>query len=416
MAVLPAPEKHETLTPKVSVQYLRSSSASSAAPGHPGGRGRFSARTRSVLDWLTVAACVYVLIAAVGIIGSGFSLAVGDQAAELFGFASNPIVGLMIGVVATALIQSSTTTTSITVGLVAGGLPLEIAVPIILGANIGTTLTNTLVSFAMVRDREQFRRGFAAATVHDMFNLLAVVIFMPLEMMFGLLERLATAGANLLSGADAGAVAEVFGAVGAVVKGATTPLTYLVGAGAGWLPGVWAGVAMIIVGIVMILAVITLIGRKLKALLVGRAKQILHAAMGRGPVSSIGSGFLVTAMVQSSTTATSLMVPLAGSGALTLRQIYPFTLGANIGTTLTALIASFAFDGELGTIALTAGLVHFIYNVLAVSLIFGTPGLRMLPVRGAQWLAELATKRKIYAVAWVLGVFIALPLALIILL
>src|SRR5699024_11153812 len=125
---------------------------------------------------------------AVNVIGSGFALAVGDQAAELFSFASNPIVGLMIGVVATALIQSSTTTTSITVGLVAGGLPLEIAVPIILGANIGTTLTNTLVSFGMVRDREQFQRGFAAATVHDMFNLLAVVIFLPLEMMFGLLE------------------------------------------------------------------------------------------------------------------------------------------------------------------------------------------------------------------------------------
>ncbi|RHZ90428.1 Na/Pi cotransporter family protein, partial [Cereibacter sphaeroides] len=98
------------------------------------------------------------------------------------------------------------------------------------------------------------------------------------------------------------------------------------------------------------------------------------------------------------------------------RQIYPFTLGANIGTTLTALIASFAFEGELATIALTAGLVHFFYNVLAVSLIFGIPGLRYLPVRGAEWLATLATKRKIYAVAWVLGVFLVLPLTLIFLL
>lgn len=416
MAVLPAPERQETLAPRHAAVTAYPYPRPTAASGRIGRPSRLSPRTRNVLDWLTVAGCVYVLIAAVGIIGSGFSLAVGDQAAQLFNFATNPIVGLMIGVVATALIQSSTTTTSITVGLVAGGLPLEIAVPIILGANIGTTLTNTLVSFAMVRDKEQFRRGFAAATVHDMFNLLAVVIFVPLEMMFGLLQRLATAGANMLSGADAGIIAEIFGGIGTMVKGATTPLTYLVTAGTGWLPGIWAGVLMIVVGIVMILAVITLIGRKLKALLVGRAKQILNTAMGRGPLSSITSGFLVTAMVQSSTTATSLMVPLAGSGALTLRQIYPFTLGANIGTTLTALIASFAFDGELGTIALTAGLVHFIYNVLAVALIFGMPGLRQLPVWGAQWLADLATKRKIYAVAWVLGVFILLPLLLIVLL
>lgn len=412
MAVLPAPEKlHHPGTSVIDASPTFP--APSPLAQRPGIFRGLSPKTRSVLNWLIVAACVYVLITAVNVIGSGFSLAVGGQAEQLFGFASNPLVGLMIGVSATALMQSSSTTTAITVGLVAGGLPLEIAVPIILGANIGTTVTNTLVSFGMVRDREQFRRGFAAATVHDFFNLMAVVIFLPLEMMFGILQRSATAAAGVLSGADAGFVAEIFNGVGSVVKGATTPLAGLIGSGAGLLPDVWAGVAMIVVGMLLILAVINLIGRMLKALLVGRAERILHAAMGRGPLSSIGSGFLVTAMVQSSTTATSLMVPLAGSGALTLRQIYPFTLGANIGTTLTALMAAFAFDGELATIALTAGLVHFFYNVLSVALIYGLPVLRQLPILGAQWLAELATARKAYAVAWVLGVFILLPLSLI---
>lgn len=412
MAVLPAPEKlHHPGTSVIDASPTFP--APSPLAQRPGIFRGLSPKTRSVLNWLIVAACVYVLITAVNVIGSGFSLAVGGQAEQLFGFASNPLVGLMIGVSATALMQSSSTTTAITVGLVAGGLPLEIAVPIILGANIGTTVTNTLVSFGMVRDREQFRRGFAAATVHDFFNLMAVVIFLPLEMMFGILQRSATAAAGVLSGADAGFVAEIFNGVGSVVKGATTPLAGLIGSGAGLLPDVWAGVAMIVVGMLLILAVINLIGRMLKALLVGRAERILHAAMDRGPLSSIGSGFLVTAMVQSSTTATSLMVPLAGSGALTLRQIYPFTLGANIGTTLTALMAAFAFDGELATIALTAGLVHFFYNVLSVALIYGLPVLRQLPILGAQWLAELATARKSYAVAWVLGVFILLPLSLI---
>lgn len=406
MAVLPAPEKVHTPDGVVLGGPQRGSAF----------RGGRSPRSITVLNWLIVAACVYVLITAVNVIGTGFSLAVGDQAEELFSFASNPIVGLMIGVVSTALIQSSTTTTSITVGLVAGGLPLEIAIPIILGANIGTTLTNTLISFGMVRDKEQFRRGFGAATIHDFFNLLAVLIFLPLEIMFGLLERMATGAANALSGADAGVIAEIFGAVGTVVKGVTTPLANLIEWSLGWLPGVWAGVAMIVVAIGLILAVINLIGRKLKALLVGRAQRVLHSAIGRGPISSIGSGMLVTAMVQSSTTTTSLMVPLAGSGALSLRQIYPFTLGANIGTTLTALMAAFAFDGELGTIALTAGLVHFIYNVLAVSVIFGIPGLREIPLKGAVWLANLAADRKIIAIAWVIGVFLVLPLLLIVLL
>ncbi|GAA4840360.1 Na/Pi symporter [Garicola koreensis] len=412
MAVLPAPEKLHKPRPRHSAEPPTSSPH--LQPGSPVGGN--STRTHTALNWLIVAACVYLLITAVNVIGSGFALTAGDQAAQLFDFASNPLVGLMVGIAATSLIQSSSTTTSITVGLVAGGLPLEIAVPIILGANVGTTLTNTLVSLGMVRDKAQFRRGFAAATIHDFFNLLAVVIFLPLEMMFGLLETVASSSANVLSGADAGFLAAIFGGVGAVVKGATTPVAELIEWALSPLPGIWAGVAMMAVAIALILAVINLIGRKLKTLLVGRAQRMLNSAIGRGPLTSIGSGALVTAMVQSSSTTTALMVPLAGSGALTLRQIYPFTLGANIGTTLTALVAAFAFDGELGTIALTAALVHLFFNVFATLLIFGIPGMRELPLKGAQWLANLAVERKTYAVGWVLVVFLALPLALIFLL
>ncbi len=422
MAVLPAPEKHETRLPTSPITQSdaiqeRQRANAAAAPGLPGGlHSRLTPRTVSVLNWLIVAASVYVLITAVNVIGSGFSIAAGDQAAVLFSFAANPVVGLMIGVVATALTQSSSTTTSVTVGLVAGGLPLSIAVPIILGANIGTTLTNTLVSLGMVRDKEQFRRGFAAATVHDFFNLLAVLIFLPLEIAFGLLERMATAAAGVLSGAEAGILASIFGGIGTGVKAATTPLADLIGFSLSWLPGAWAGVAMIIVAIALILAVINLIGRKLKALLVGRAQRVLNAAIGRGPVTSIGSGALVTVMVQSSSTTTALMVPLAGSGALSLRQIYPFTLGANIGTTITALIAAFAFDGALGVIALTAALVHLFFNLLGTAVIYGLPGIREIPLKGAEWLSGLAADRKLAAFAWVLGVFVALPLALIFLL
>lgn len=407
MAVLPAPEKHETFSTGAVAGTVHS-------PRLPAGlHHRFSTRTVTVLNWLIVAVCVYVLITAVNVIGSGFSIAAGDRAASLFEFAANPVVGLMIGIVATALSQSSSTTTSVTVGLVAGGLPLGIAVPIILGANIGTTLTNTLISLGMIRDKEQFRRGFAAATVHDFFNLLAVAIFLPLEIAFGLLERMATASASVLTGSDGGIVASIFGGIGTVVKTATTPLAKLITWSLEWLPGVWAGVAMIVVAIALILTVINLIGRKLKALLVGRAQRVLNTAIGRGPVTSITSGALVTVMVQSSSTTTSLMVPLAGSGALSLRQLYPFALGANIGTTITALVAAFAFDGAVGTIALTAALVHLFFNVFGTILIYGLPGIREIPLKGAEWLSDLAADRTIIAFAWVVGVFIALPLALI---
>lgn len=410
MAVASAPEKNHTPADGVVVDTPQRGLLGLLA------RKGFSSRTLHILNWLTVAACVYVLITAVNVIGSGFELAAGSQAEELFNFAANPVVGLMIGVVATALTQSSSTTTSVTVGLVAGGLPLSIAVPIIMGANLGTTLTNTLVSLGMVRDKSQFRRGFAAATVHDFFNLLAVVIFLPLEMAFGVLERLGAATAGVLSGTDGGFLPAIFGGMGTAVSYATEPLADLIEGSFGWLPDVWAGVAMIVVAVALIMAVINLIGRKLKALLVGRAQRVLNSAIGRGPVTSIGSGALITVMVQSSSTTTALMVPLAGSGKLTLRQIYPFTLGANIGTTITALVAAFAFEGEMGTIALTAALIHLFFNLLGTLVIYGIPGIREIPLRGAEWLANLAVNRTVAAFVWVLAIFIGLPLALIFLL
>ena len=55
-----------------------------------------------------------------------------------------------------------------------------------MGVNIGTSLTNTIVSLAQSSDRQEFRRAFAAATIHDMFNWLTVIVLLPIEMITGL--------------------------------------------------------------------------------------------------------------------------------------------------------------------------------------------------------------------------------------
>lgn len=314
----------------------------------------------------------------------------------------------MVGIIATALIQSSSTVTSIIVAFVAGGLPVATAIPMIMGSNVGTTLTNTLVSLGHVRDKAEFRRAFSAATVHDFFNLLAVAIFLPLEILFHPLERLSLATAEALVG---GANLSMSGAN--VVKTATSPVTGAVSDVAGLLPTVGAGIAMIVVGIGMIFLAIRYIGALLKQLMVGRAKAVMHAAIGRGPVAGIASGAIVTVLVQSSSTTTSLMVPLAGSGAFNLRQIYPFTLGTNIGSTVTALLASTAITGAMAVYALEIALVHLYFNVLAVLVIFGLPFLRDLPIYGAERLGRVASERKALAAAWVIGVFILAPAILI---
>lgn len=353
-------------------------------------------------QWLMVAALVYLLICSVSLIGSGFKMASGDHAKELFAFATNPFAGLVVGTLATALIQSSSTVTSIIVGLVAGGLPVTIAVPMIMGANIGTSITNTIVSLGHVREKKEFQRAFSAATVHDFFNVLCVLIFLPLEMMFGLLEKLGAMMAGAFTVQDASMKELNF------VKAATKPLVNFAKDMVAEMDKIPAGSLLIITGVVIIFLSISFIGKLLKHLLVGRARLIMDWAIGRGPVTGIMSGSVVTVLVQSSSTTTSLMVPLAGSGSFGLKQIYPFTLGANIGTCVTALLAATAVT-SFQTEALQIAFVHLAFNVLGVALIYGVPALRDLPVISAERLGYIASENKLVALAYVLALFFVVP-------
>ncbi|WP_026958703.1 Na/Pi symporter [Aliagarivorans taiwanensis] len=355
------------------------------------------------LKWGQLALMLYFMLAAVSMVSDGFKWAVGSQATVLFDFASHPVAGLMIGLIATSLIQSSSTVTSIIVGLVAGGLPVSIAIPMIMGANIGTTLTNTLVSLGHARCKVEFQRAFACATVHDFFNLLAVAIFLPLEMMFGLMDKLSAwmvtplvgTGNMSMKGLDF-----MKPIIGPMVNTVKAPLESL---------GTMGGVALALIGVALIVVSITRMGKLMKSLMVGRAREILKSAIGRGPLHGIASGSIVTVLVQSSSTTTSLVVPLVGTGVLKVRDVYPFNVGANIGTCITALLAATAITGETAAFALQIALVHLIFNVLATLFIFGVPALRELPMKGAEFLGDMAAKTK-WAIAGYIGlVFLLLP-------
>ena len=151
--------------------------------------------------WLLVTACLYMLIVAIGVIGDGFGALGEDTAEYLFSFASNPVVAVFIGILATSLIQSSSTTTALVVTAVGtGALPIEVGIPMIMGANVGTSVTGSIASLSHVDKKEEFRRAFAATTVNDFFNLLAVLIFLLIEILFSPLRHAAEFLADLLYG------------------------------------------------------------------------------------------------------------------------------------------------------------------------------------------------------------------------
>jgi sodium-dependent phosphate cotransporter len=151
--------------------------------------------------WCGVAALIYLLICAVSIISRGFAGLGNEAARTMFAFAAHPLVGLAVGVLGTVLIQSSTTTTAIAVTAVgSGALSIHGAIPIILGANVGTTVTTTLVALTFIRNRSEFRRALAASSIHDFYNWLALLIFFPIELIWNPLERLSRDLTNALYG------------------------------------------------------------------------------------------------------------------------------------------------------------------------------------------------------------------------
>jgi sodium-dependent phosphate cotransporter len=166
---------------------------------------------------------------------------------------------------------------------------------------------------------------------------------------------------------------------------------------------------MIAFGIALVIATVLLLGKLLRHAMTGSSQRLFQAALGRGPVQAIFIGAVITILVQSSSTTTSLVVPLAGAGILTLAQIYPFTLGANVGTCITALLAATAVSGPYEVFAIQIALVHLLFNTLAVVVIFAIPVLRDLPLRAARALANGAERTRWVVPAYIFGVFFVLP-------
>jgi sodium-dependent phosphate cotransporter len=93
-----------------------------------------------------------------------------------------------------------------------------------------------------------------------------------------------------------------------------------------------------------------------------------------------------------------------------LKQVFPFTLGANIGTCVTALLAATAITGSGADLALQIALIHMLFNVIGVFMIYGIPVLRRIPLVCASSLAKLACECRVLAIIYIVTTFFILPL------
>ncbi|MEE2768897.1 MAG: Na/Pi symporter [Actinomycetota bacterium] len=358
----------------------------------------------AILRALFVLVLLYLFLTGVELLSGGFTTLGKDFVDGLFQGVSNPIGGLFVGLLATVLVQSSSVSTSVIVGLVASSvIGIDDAVPMIMGANIGTTVTNILASLGYLRRGDDFRRAFAAATVHDFFNLLAVAVLLPVELITGYLSRVAGWITDL-----------VIGTSGANFK---SPLKEAVKMPAGWVKDLLSGLGvhgdlkgtlMIVIGVLFIFLALALVTRNMRLLVADRVEAAINRTLGAGSgVVAIVLGMVMTVAVQSSSITTSVLVPLAAAGVLSLENVYPVTLGANVGTTVTALLASLATGSPA---AVTVAVVHTLFNVTGIAIFYPVRTLRMIPIRLAIGLARIGAERRTWAIVYVVGMFVLIPL------
>ena len=365
-------------------------------------------RILTIVKILGVAACLYLFLVGIGGMGYSFKLFGKEFSQKILEATSSPLIGLFIGILATTIVQSSSTTTSIVIGMVAAeAIGVRSAIFMIMGANIGTTVTAKLVSLGHITRKAEFRRAFAASSVHDTFNLITVSLLYPLEYFFNILENSAT----------------WMGRIFVDVTGITKPENYLKKITAPVVEGLadlldkipWL---VLLVSVVITFFMLWGIVKLLQSLVLKKLESFFDTYVFRNLAMSFVVGLILTVMVQSSSITTSLIVPLAGAGVLRLQQIFPFTIGANIGTTITGLLAALAVAGQPGIdpkfvlAGATVAFAHFLFNASGAIIFLPFKRMRELPVLVAEWLAEVCSKNRIIPIVFIVLVFYLIPLVL----
>ena len=370
-------------------------------------------QTSSLFNYFKIAAIfaiLYLFLVSIGMIGTGFKGLGRGFAEQLMSSNAAPLIGLFIGILATSLIQSSSTTTSIVVGMVAAGtfgedpiLAVATAIPYIMGANIGTSITNTIVSLGHIVNKNEFRRAFEASIVHDFFNVFSVLILFPLQLYFGVISKTANWMASLFLGAGTFTFKSP-------VKMMTKPAVDAINnffkmqdiINHNWL--------LIFAALILLFISLRYLTVLIRSLVMERLEAFFDSHIFKTWLRAMVFGVFITILVQSSSITTSLVVPLAGAGILQLRQIFPYTLGANIGTTITALLASLV-AGTHAPLAVAFG--HLAFNIYGILLIWPIEKIRNIPIKMSEKFAAVAVRNRMIPIVYILVVFFLIPLTLI---
>lgn len=399
---------------------------------------------------------LYFFLAGLDLLGTSFQVVGGCKAGSLLASDTNPMASVMIGIIATTLLQSSSTTSAIIVSLVSGGLDVQQGIYMIMGANVGTSVTALLVSLAHMGDGDELERAFSGSSVLFVFNFFTVIILLPLEIttnyLFKLTELMlpATVGGgdswegpikkivsplvktiiiankDLIDQISTGNIAScsevypvecigfvesyetcVTGVIGCNSKNGKCPMFFQAGAEkrddmvSGW-------VCLIVAVTILIFCLIGLV-TLLRKILLGASTQIIYKATNINPYLAMLIGCGVTILVQSSSITSAALVPLAGIGVLDVEHMFPLVLGADIGTCVTALMAALVSSKVQ---ALQIALCHLFFNLTGGVIWYPIPFMRRIVLGSCRLIGKATRFWRGFPIVFILSMFFLLPLLL----
>ena len=251
--------------------------------------------TLADIDWPIILAGLGLFLFGIEYMGEGLKSFSGDKLKHIIDkYTSNPLKGVLVGAGVTCLIQSSSGTTALTIGLIRSGLmTLEQGVGIIMGANIGTTITAFIVGLKISQYAVYF------------------IIIGAFLLMFSSNKK------NKYLG-------QIFFGFGCLFYG------------------------------------LELMGDNLSAISQVPEFASLTEVLAQNPLLALLGGTILTCIIQSSSAVIAIVQQMYGIGAISLSIALPFLFGSNIGTTITAILASFGGS----TPSKRAALYHVLFNVI----------------------------------------------------
>ncbi|KAK0407351.1 hypothetical protein QR680_019149 [Steinernema hermaphroditum] len=402
---------------------------------------------------------LYVFICSLNLLAEAFKLIGGRGIGGVINNSSliqNPISAAIIGMVVTLILQSSSTLMSVMVGMIAGNLiTVHNAIPVMMGSEMGSSIMNALISLTQSGDRHHFRRAFAAATMNDVYNVCCVFTILPLEVAFGIIEKLSGELTKPLQGSHTTEIKTLQYLTDPIVERilkvddetisqsslgyqemSQKSLVYRcldqIGRPVAFCPynhifaySTWSDTTIAIVvlaGTIACLIFCLLMTVKLMmSLLGGRVAVAVRKLLDKdcpGVLSCftgyivMGFGCVVVMLIQSSSVFRSALNPLVAIGVVTLDRMYPLIIGGNIGTTFTGILAALSADSRKLQLSLQFALCQTIFNLIGMLFFYPIPFTRNIPIYLAKQFGNITANHRWFAIVYIVSVFLVIPAVL----